>query len=384
MTSEDYRLQQNLDSALTVPLSLPSVSELTPPTQSDKSSISPSITTENNDGATLTTMNKPTDSDNLSQPPPPRSRPGRPRIHHPNSPHTVNMVIPKVWILANFSVLPLMSRLAMEILKKGDKVVLGCCPGGTEEPELLKQADDIRRDHEDRCCVVELDTRNYALCQSTISKTVMQFGRIDVVVHCTSKIYVGALEEVEEWHMRAQMDHTFYGALNIIQACLPFMRHQFFGHFLNICDITGNIGTPLLSLLSGANHALEGYLEALACEAAPFNIKVSIIETPLELSIFTLPAVNATTELPQYGRDTPVGKLRQIIKEEPGVFPEQAFESTVKTLIAIGGLENPPGRIVVGKEAIGEIKDKLALLSEDLEEFEKISISADFQEYNVL
>lgn len=178
------------------------------------------------------------------------------------------------------------------------------------------------------------------------------------------------------------MDQTFYGAVNMIQASLPIMRKQFFGHFVNISDVTGNIGTPALSLLSGAMHALEGYLEALACEVAPFNIKVTIVESPMEVTLLTTPLVFAES-LPQYGPETQTGKLRQILRNS-NVFPEKAFRNTVHTVVSVGGLENPPGRIVVGKDAIMQIKDKLALLSEDLEEFTAVSISADYEEYNII
>lgn len=201
------------------------------------------------------------------------------------------------------------------------------------------------------------------------------------IYSCTNRVYMGALEEVEEWHMRAQLDQTFYGAVNMIQAALPLMKKQFFGHFVNISDVTGNIGTPALSLLSGAMHALEGYLEALACEVAPFNIKVTIVESPIEVSLLTIPIVLANA-LPQYGPDTPAGKLRSIVNNS-NMFPELAFRHTVHTVVSISGLENPPGRIVVGKDSIMQIKDKLALLSEDLEEFAAVSISADFEDYDI-
>lgn len=71
---------------------------------------------------------------------------------------SVNEVIPKVWIISNFSV-PIMAQIAVEALKKGDKVVLGCCPGGENEHHLLKQADRLRQRCPDRCIVVELDVK---------------------------------------------------------------------------------------------------------------------------------------------------------------------------------------------------------------------------------
>lgn len=104
-------------------------------------------------------------------------RPGRPKLHldeggdvlaadlnrpsvlsGPNSTHSVNEVIPKVWIISNFSI-PVMAQVAFSTLKKGDKVVIGCCPGGDNEPTLLRKADRLRQRFPDRCIVVELDVR---------------------------------------------------------------------------------------------------------------------------------------------------------------------------------------------------------------------------------
>lgn len=186
---------------------------------------------------------------------------------------------------------------------------------------------------------------------------------------------------MEEWHFRNQMDLTFYGAVNMIQAVLPLMRKQFFGHIINIADVNGNIGTPALSLVAAAMHALEGYAEALAFEVAPFNIKVTIVESPMEVNLFTTPMVFAPS-LPQYGPETTVGKVRRVLGEA-NVFPTEAFKHTVHTVISIGGLDNPPGRIIVGKDAIHQIKDKLAMLSDDLEEFQNVSYSADFAKYDL-
>lgn len=177
------------------------------------------------------------------------------------------------------------------------------------------------------------------------------------------------------------MDITFYGAVNMIQAVLPCMRKQFFGHIINIADINGNVGTPALSLMAAAMHALEGYSEALAFEVAPFNIKVTTVESPMEVNLFTTPMVFAPS-LEQYGPETTVGKVRKVLGQA-NVFPSEAFRHTVHTVISVGGLDNPPGRIIVGKDAINQIKDKLAMLSDDLEEFQTVSYSADLEKYDL-
>lgn len=93
---------------------------------------------------------------------------------------------------------------------------------------------------------------------------------------------MGAFEEISDWNFREQLEVNFFGTANIIRCVLPGMRERRNGHIINITGLTGQIGTPSLSLLSAAHHAVEGYSEALAYEVLPFNVKVSIVEPPID------------------------------------------------------------------------------------------------------
>lgn len=70
----------------------------------------------------------------------------------------VNEVVPKVWVISNFMIL-VCQQIAVEALKKGDIVVLGCTPGGASEHEVLKKAEKLRQKYPERCLIVELDIR---------------------------------------------------------------------------------------------------------------------------------------------------------------------------------------------------------------------------------
>ena len=72
---------------------------------------------------------------------------------------------------------------------------------------------------------------------------------------------MGAFEEISDWNFREQLEVNFFGTANIIRCVLPGMRQRRSGHIINITGLTGQIGTPSLSLLSAAHHAVEGYSE---------------------------------------------------------------------------------------------------------------------------
>ena len=53
---------------------------------------------------------------------------------------------------------------------------------------------------------------------------------------------------------------------------------------------------------------------------------------------------------------------------------------TVHALVAVGGHENPPGRHIVGFEAVASVKEKLKTVSEELEDFVEVSAAVDIEE----
>lgn len=109
-------------------------------------------------------------------PPAPRKRgrpPGRPRIYFGANEQTgdpggsayadqqpsVNEIIPKVWILSDFT-LAAAQCIAKQVLEKGDKVVLGFKPNGKQSQEVLQAAEDlVVKWGKSNCVVMELDVR---------------------------------------------------------------------------------------------------------------------------------------------------------------------------------------------------------------------------------
>ena len=50
---------------------------------------------------------------------------------------------------------------------------------------------------------------------------------------------------------------------------------------------------------------------------------------------------------------------------------------TAHLILKIVSVSNPPLRIIVGEDSVEQVKDKLKILSEELEEFAAAGISAD-------
>lgn len=267
-------------------------------------------------------------------------------------------------------------------------------------------------------------SRSISDCQSAIALAIKAFARIDVVLCCNSESVIGTVEELAQDSLTRSTIHemfntNFFSPVNIIRAVLPPLRAQHQGHIILLSGITGHLGTPGLSIYCASQWAIEGYCDSLAYEIAPFNIRMSIVQSNFEVLILTnkisaVPSMDAysqtenqapmvrsvisrlldrledeqqssTTDVPanddvQVSSGQKVLNARETVTIHPPMVPalkESLIAETVYALLAIGGHDNPPARHIVGFEGIASVKEKLKTVSEELEEFVEVSQSVD-------
>jgi NAD(P)-dependent dehydrogenase (short-subunit alcohol dehydrogenase family) len=266
-------------------------------------------------------------------------------------------------------------------------------------------------------------------CQAAVAEAVHAFGRIDILLCCTSQAVIGTVEELAvsdrtQTLVRDQFETNFFGPMNIIKATLSNMREQKIGHMIVLGGITGHLGTPGLGMYCAATWALEGFCDSIAYEIAPFNIKMTVLQASIEIGILLNRIISAPAH-PAYSPEAtnaPLfrGILDGLLSRLPGikaqyaaspgqdqysssaeveqqsdpsllsrnevvsVYPplsqahtEKLLAETVHALTAIGGHENPPARHIVGFEGIASVKEKLKTVSEELEDFVEASNAVD-------
>jgi NAD(P)-dependent dehydrogenase (short-subunit alcohol dehydrogenase family) len=78
--------------------------------------------------------------------------------------------------------------------------------------------------------------------------------------------------------MRQQIDTNLVGSIQVIRAALPHLRAQGGGRILQVSSEGGQIAYPGFSLYHATKWGIEGFVEAVSQEAAPFSIEFTIIE----------------------------------------------------------------------------------------------------------
>jgi len=109
-------------------------------------------------------------------------------------------------------------------------------------------------------------------------KSVIDNGRIDVVVNNAGYSLAGAFEESSTQDGRAQLETNFFGTVRVIKVVLPIMRKQHGGTIVNITSMGGRVAIPFDSYYHASKFAVEGLSESLRYEIEPFGVKIVLIE----------------------------------------------------------------------------------------------------------
>jgi NAD(P)-dependent dehydrogenase (short-subunit alcohol dehydrogenase family) len=159
-------------------------------------------------------------------------------------------------------------EFAKAALAAGDAVVATGRDTGAVT-EAVGEADDL--------LVVKLDITSRADAEAAVQAALDRFGRIDVLVNNAGDFYAGYFEELTPEQFERQLTTNLVGPMNVTRAVLPVMRRQRSGHVISISSGAGLLGFEFCSAYAAAKFGLEGWIESLAAEVAPFGIHTTIV-----------------------------------------------------------------------------------------------------------
>jgi NAD(P)-dependent dehydrogenase (short-subunit alcohol dehydrogenase family) len=131
--------------------------------------------------------------------------------------------------------------------------------------------------HED-LLTLTLDVTRAQDAQAAVEVAVRQFGRVDVLVNNAGNFYAGFFEELSPDQVRHQVETLLFGPMNVTRAVLPQMRKQRSGLLLTVSSTAGLSGGMFLTAYAAAKFGVEGWMESLAPEIAPFGIRTMLVE----------------------------------------------------------------------------------------------------------
>jgi NAD(P)-dependent dehydrogenase (short-subunit alcohol dehydrogenase family) len=250
--------------------------------------------------------------------------------------------------------------IAEAALARGDSVV-----ATSRKTDGLQDLAD-----EDRVLVTRLDVTDAAERQAAVAAALERFGRIDVLVNNAGRTQVGAVEETTDDELRFLFELHFFAPAALTRLVLPTMRAQGGGAIVQMSSVGGQVTAPGFGAYCATKFALEGLTETLQEEVAAFGIRTLIVEPgAFRTGLFRPDAAYFSSAMPEY-QET-VGPTRAYVRDGHGDQPGDPVKAAEAIITALDA-DDPPLRLVLGEDAIGNIRRRLDGLGTELDAWETV------------
>jgi NAD(P)-dependent dehydrogenase (short-subunit alcohol dehydrogenase family) len=231
----------------------------------------------------------------------------------------------------------------------------------------------------DDLLVVNLDVTIRADAEAAVRAAADRFGRIDVLINNAASFYAGYFEELTPEQMDRQLAASLIGPMNVTRAVLPVMRKQRSGQIISISSSAGLSGFEFGTAYAASKFGLEGFMDSLHAEVAPFGITTTIVNPGFfRTELLTEQSTNfAEPSVQDY--DERRAPLLEFWKAQNG---RQSGDPAklARAIITIANQDPPPRRFIAGADAIATAEQRVAELKAQIEANRDLSTSLDFDE----
>ena len=151
--------------------------------------------------------------------------------------------------------------IATEFARRGHRVI-----ATARDPRTLSDLDVSQR--------LALDVTDGA----SVTAAFAEAGEVDIVVANAGAIFYAAVEATPPAELLNLLNLNTVGAIRVAQAALPQMRARGTGKLLFMSSVVGRVVLPPGAGYAATKWALEGLVEALAIEVAPFGVQAALLE----------------------------------------------------------------------------------------------------------
>ena len=215
--------------------------------------------------------------------------------------------------------------------------------------EAIGPADDL--------FAIMLDITDPADAEAAVQTAVDRFGHIDVLVNNAGNFYAGFFEELSPEDFRAQIDTNLFGPINVTRAVLPVIRAQRSGLVVTMSSTAGIVGQEFTSAYATSKFGLEGWMESLSPEVAPFGIRTMVVEP----GFFRTDLLeDASTVWPDPSIEDYAERTQQTVAGWKSMNGKQGGDPAklAAALIDLADQSDPPQRWVAGADAVDAVEEK--------------------------
>jgi NAD(P)-dependent dehydrogenase (short-subunit alcohol dehydrogenase family) len=222
-----------------------------------------------------------------------------------------------------------------------------------------------------------LDVTDTPAIAPLIDEVEATVGPIDVLVNNAGYGYEGSIEESPLDAMREQFEVNLFGAVAVTKAALPYMRARRAGHIVNVTSMGGIVTFPGLGYYHASKFALEGFNEVLCKEMKPFGVAVTAVEPGgFRTRCAGNSMMHAERSIREY--DGMIEPLRVSRQRRDGRQPGDPAKGA-RAILTLVQTPNPPCHLLLGRDALGFVREKLVDMEYQFKTWEKLTVSTDFE-----
>ena len=239
-------------------------------------------------------------------------------------------------------------ELTEQLLRRGDRVA-----ATARHPEHLSA---LAARYGTRLWTAALDVTDGEMIQQVVKRAFAELGRVDRVISNAGYHVLGAAEEATDEEVTGQLDTNLIGPIQLTRAVLPHMRAQGGGRIVQISSMAGQGAGPGVSLYCASKWGIEGFLEAVSGEVAPFGIGITVVEPGQVPTDFSTSSAVFSAESEHYV-DGPVGRLRAYLRMrgDADAHAPSGLAKVAAAIVDAAETSPVPLRVVLGADAYDTI-----------------------------
>jgi NAD(P)-dependent dehydrogenase (short-subunit alcohol dehydrogenase family) len=224
----------------------------------------------------------------------------------------------------------------------------------------------------------KLDVTRPEDAQGAVDAAEQRFGKIDVLVNNAGNFYAGFFEELTPDQVRNQIETLLFGPMNVTRAVLPVMRRQRSGLLVTLSSTAGVSGQVFCTAYAAAKSGIEGWMDSLTPEVAPFGIRTMLVE-PGFFRTELLTDASTTYAHPSIGDYAE--RARETVKAWSSMSGKQGGDPAklAHAIVHLAELKDPPIRFPAGADAVESFEAKSKALLAQAQAHRALSSSLGFE-----
>ncbi len=201
---------------------------------------------------------------------------------------------------------------------------------------------------------VVLDVDDEASCAQGFEEVAgLTDGGPWAVVNNAGYAQSGAVEDVTDDQVRAQLETNVVAPMRIARLVLPAMKARGDGRIVNISSVAGRTSQPLMGWYCASKHALEAVTDALRMEVEPDGVRVVLVEPGMFGTDIWSAAQTGGFPAPSSPRYAAAYARAQAVAARSDRLPDPVWVARTVRLALANPV--PLARYVVGADAVGGI-----------------------------